>query len=412
MVPARFIAETLGKEVDFDASTNTVLIYGDPYSSSENQEQNSSTTPQLPEKEPEKEPVEEPEIVPVLTGFTHSSSDSSGKTTLTIKLTTDIAYENTVSPFALSNPNRAVFDIPKTDTGAKIKNTTFSDGPVTAIRFGHDSERTRVVVDVSGEIISYKATQSDTLITLTVVAKQSAEEPEDDKTTTPTTPDTNNSSGTDSSAGKNNSKKIIVIDAGHGGSDPGAISEVIEGKTIREKDITLSIAKKTKDILTNKGYNVILTRSGDTYPSLTERAEIANDNGAAIFVSIHMNSSPSEDPSGTETYYCTINNDDDFGTTSQSLAQNIQSRLYKALQSRDRGVKTANHAVTKRSLMPAVLIEVGFISNADEAALLTTSSYQNKAASAIAEGIIATWKNIEMPDNWDELAKKREEALN
>ena len=124
-----------------------------------------------------------------------------------------------------------------------------------------------------------------------------------------------------------------------------------------------------------------------------------------------MNSSPSESPKGTETYYSTINNGNDFNTTSKTLATNIQTRLQKALNSTNRGVKTANHAVTRKSLMPAALVEVGFISNAEEAALLTSSSYQNKAASAIAEGIIATWKNIEMPEDWEELVLDRVNAL-
>ena len=175
--------------------------------------------------------------------------------------------------------------------------------------------------------------------------------------------------------------------------------------------MTLSVAKKVSNILATKGYNVVMTREGDTLPSLTKRAEIANTCGAALFISIHMNSSPSEPPSGTETYYSVLNNEDDFGTTSAALAKNIQTRLQKALSSIDRGVKTANHAVTKRSLMPAVLIEVGFISNTKEAGLLCTDAYQNKAANAIAEGIIATWKDVTMPTNWEQLAKERDEAL-
>ena len=124
-----------------------------------------------------------------------------------------------------------------------------------------------------------------------------------------------------------------------------------------------------------------------------------------------MNSSPSADPSGTETYYSEINNGDDFGVKSSKLAKNIQDRLYKVLESINRGVKTANHAVTRNSIMPAVLVEVGFISNADQAELLLTSSYQNKAAKAIAEGIMATHNEVTMPKDWYNLVIERVEAL-
>ena len=245
------------------------------------------------------------------------------------------------------------------------------------------------------------------------------ETPKPSATTTPTQTPTQTPEGTLPSSGpvvtpdsyKDIGKKIIVIDAGHGGTDPGAVSGVLGSKTVNEKDITLGIAKKLRDTLESNGYTVVMTRDSDTYPTLNQRAEKANRAGAALFVSIHMNSSPSSDPSGTETYYSEINNGDDFGITSKKLAESVQNKLYKALDSRNRGVKTANHAVTRNSIMPAILIEVGFISNAKQAELLLTSDYQQKAASAIANGIIECWDDISVPKDWSSLVLKRIDAL-
>lgn len=412
MVPARFIAETLGKTVDFDSTTNTVLIYTAPQSTPKPAQTPTPTkTPvatQTPKPTKTPAPTAKPVSSAVLTKATYSQSTSSGNTTLTLTLTTDVNYEGSVSSFTLDNPYRTVFDIPNASMGSGLKNITLSSSPFSGIRFGYDGSRTRVVIDSSAKAVSYKASKSGKTITITATAKNTS-------TVSPTpvptqTPKPTTTPSTTAPTTKNNAKKYIVIDPGHGGADPGAVSTVLK-EQLNEKDLTLSIAKKVSNILATRGYNVVMTREGDTLPSLSKRAEIANDCGAALFVSIHMNSSPSESPSGTETYYSQINNDDDFGTTSAVLAKNIQTLLQKALNSVDRGVKTANHAVTKRSLMPAVLIEVGFISNTKEAGLLSTEEYQNKAANAIAEGIIQTWKDVVMPTNWDELAAKRNEAL-
>ncbi len=412
MVPVRFIAELLGKQVDFEQSTYTVIIHD------------------------ASDVLKDPTII----SETHSLS--SGNKKLTLMLNADADFISDVSSFTLSDPTRVVFDFPGSAYTVSPNTIPIDDSPISAIRFGYDGNRTRVVVDVSGKLTSFDAVQNGRYTTITVAASEApASTPsptkkpttsDDDSgkkpvtsekpttTTTPTpTPTTKPTTTTVPTSGpvvtpdsyNNLNKKIIVIDAGHGGSDPGAVSEVLEDKTVNEKDITLSIALKVRDILEDEGYTVVMTRASDTYPTLNERAELANRTGAAVFVSIHMNSSPSADPSGTETYYSEINNGDDFGAKSSELAKNIQDRLYKALGSTNRGVKTANHAVTRNSLMPAVLVEVGFISNADQAKLLTTASHQNKAANAIAEGIIVTWDDITMPKNWDNLAIERVEAL-
>ena len=187
-----------------------------------------------------------------------------------------------------------------------------------------------------------------------------------------------------------------MIDAGHGGSDPGALG-TLDGKTIKEKDLNLSIAKKVQSILQSYGYKTAMTRKGDTLPSLTERPEMANDLDCALFVSIHINSATAVEASGTEVYYSEENNGDEYGVTSQELAENVLDGMLKYMKSGDRGVRMANWAVTRRANMPAILLEVGFISNEDELRMMCTSSYQEKVAKGIAEGIINTIHYVDVP---------------
>lgn len=176
----------------------------------------------------------------------------------------------------------------------------------------------------------------------------------------------------------------IVVDAGHGGSDTGAI-----GNGLKEKDITLDVAKRLQSKLSAQGAKVVMTRTSDTYPTLTERVEMANSIGADVFVSIHINSSTSPSASGTETYW----NRTYAAAESKELATYIQRELIDELGTKDRGVKEANFYVIKNSKMASVLTELAFISNSNDANLLKTSTFREKAAQAIFQGISAYWKN-------------------
>lgn len=189
---------------------------------------------------------------------------------------------------------------------------------------------------------------------------------------------------------KPDGSKLIVIDAGHGGKDSGALGKIGD-TTINEKDLTLSIAAKTVNILKSSGLNVMMTRDSDTYPTLEDRVNFANGNNASLFVSIHINANDKPEPYGIETYYCTTNNNNDYGITSEALAGDIQKNLIENLGGKNRGVKTANFYVIKNTVMPAVLIETGFITNEEEVKKLADDSYQQKAAEAIASAIT---KNI------------------
>lgn len=175
--------------------------------------------------------------------------------------------------------------------------------------------------------------------------------------------------------------RIIVIDAGHGGKDPGASSN---GAV--EKEITLKVANVVKNKLQADGAKVIMTRTGDTYPTLEDRVQIALNNYAEIFVSIHVNSATTTSASGTETYYSiegNVNVEED-----QLLAKCINSQIVKNANMKDRGIKQADFYVIRSMILPSVLVELGFITNPEDRSKLTSSQYINIFGDSIYKGIV------------------------
>lgn len=171
-------------------------------------------------------------------------------------------------------------------------------------------------------------------------------------------------------------KVDIVLDAGHGGKDQGA-----NAGNVLEKDITLEITQKTKELLEEAGYKVGMVREDDTFVALDDRAEYANRKKAQVFVSIHCNSAE-EEADGIETFYT-----EQKGEQSQQLAQTIQENVIAQTEARDREAKTADYTVTVRTDMPAALVEVGFLSDSEECRMLQQEDYQEKIAEGIAGGI-------------------------
>ena len=168
----------------------------------------------------------------------------------------------------------------------------------------------------------------------------------------------------------------ICIDAGHGGYDPGAVNG-----SHREADYALAIAKKTGELLEKHGFTVFYTRLTDSFVPLGARSGRANYGKADLFVSVHLNSAVSKKARGAEMLIY------GRGGEAEKLADCIQSELVTAAGTLNRGVKTQNIAVLRQTNMPAVLVEVGFISNDEECARLATDEYQSKAAEAICRGI-------------------------
>ena len=209
----------------------------------------------------------------------------------------------------------------------------------------------------------------------------------------------------------------IVIDPGHGGDDTGAKSP--DGLT--EKELTLAIARRLARILESRGHAVRLTRDGDQSRALTDRTALANRLEAPVFVSLHANASTFSSVSGAETYYMSLDSASDEAAAatanlenradgsvderspldlilwdlaqaevlneSADLALAVQGRLNARLGSRDRGVKQAPFVVLTGATMPAILVEVGFLSNTSEAQKLIQPDYQQQLAEAVAAGI-------------------------
>ncbi len=395
MVPVRFISESLDMNVEFN----------DPIIHITNSSYSGNTTPK-----PTTSPSPSPTVAPskdlaLLKKLTYSNS---GNNTLKVVATIS-GTPGKVDSFTLKSPTRLVVDIYNCNYTVSTQYNVNMNG-ISQIRVGFDDGRTRLVFDAE-TVKSYKATLTDNKLTITVTTSGSntsvTQTPTPSPTITPK-PSTSPVEITDIPyAEHSNSDKLIVIDAGHGGKDGGA-SGTLDEKTVLEKNLTLQMALKTRDILVNKGYKVKLTRETDEYPTLQARADFANNSNAAVFVSIHINSADSiPTASGTEVFYASLNNDTSYGLKSSNLAKYIQEYMIANLSSKDRGVKESNHLVTRTAIMPSALVEVGFISNEDELRNMTSTSYQNKVAQAIAAGIIKAIGKIEIPDNTDELLEQR-----
>ena len=184
---------------------------------------------------------------------------------------------------------------------------------------------------------------------------------------------------------KNNSgsavkDRIIVIDPGHGGTDPGAVSNGAQ-----EKQVVLAVSQKLKTMLEAKGAKVYMSRSGDTYPTLENRVAYAREKNGEMFISIHANAA-SASASGTETFYSISNNAN--ALEDKVLAQYINEEIVKNANMKDRDVKQADYYVIKNLTMPAVLVELGFITNASDRDKLIATKYQEIYAQSIYNGIM------------------------
>ena len=225
---------------------------------------------------------------------------------------------------------------------------------------------------------------------------------------------------------------VVVLDAGHGGKDPGNM-----GNGYKEKDIALSIVLKVGKELERRGIKVVYTRSTDVFIPLMERGQIANDAEADLFVSVHCNSHSSQ-ASGTETFVLGLNRnetnfevakrensviymEEDYKVTyngfdpnspesfigmtlmqeeylNQSilLADLIQKKFTNDLRRKNRGVKEGALIVLHQTYMPSVLVEVGFLTNDSEGAFLNSVAGQNKMANAIVDGILGYGNQINL----------------
>lgn len=171
------------------------------------------------------------------------------------------------------------------------------------------------------------------------------------------------------------SKNLVILDPGHGGADTGAMRG-----DILEKDITLDVSKRVAQILAKNGVQVEMTRWEDKTVSLSERVDISNTKSPICFVSIHVNSSVKDAITGVEMHY--------YHDSSYKLALMVHKNMVANLNSNDRGLFRSKFYVINHTQVPAVLVEMGFISNPEERKQMLSDSRKQKTAEAIAQGVL------------------------
>ncbi|WP_339287443.1 N-acetylmuramoyl-L-alanine amidase family protein [Paenibacillus sp. FSL E2-0201] len=379
LVPLRFVGEQTGTTVGWDNVTKTVYL--------------TSPAPEIGGGDAETT-VPDTSVTPPSNNGSNGNTATDGDTSTTAltnlsfvdnKLILAVNGSVTPSVFTMTDKDRIVVDLPNTSFGDSFhqnlsvgKNQsgqlTIAEYPnVSTIRyslFSSSPSTIRIVIDLNSPN-SYSLINANDGLIIVDLNGTSVTTPE---TTLPEVPVT-----TPPPATGNTDKKVIVIDAGHGGKDPGSSSV----NKLKEKDFTLPTALKIAELLKKEpNIEVVLTRSDDTYPTLQDRSNLANKVKADLFISVHANSIPvggKSNPSGTETYY----------TRNDSLlfAQTVHKYLSVATGLQDRGVRQANYHVTRETKMPAILLECGYLSNTKDEALLYTADFQNKVASAVVSGI-------------------------
>lgn len=182
--------------------------------------------------------------------------------------------------------------------------------------------------------------------------------------------------------------KVIVLDPGHGGSDPGAVGRVLG---VTDAEIGLNVGQRLRDLLEASGATVIMTRNTDIRVGLNDRPTMANEAEADLFVSIHGNSATNTAACGIQVYYYAPSTNANLYAQSyvrKELASKVSAGL-QATTGTTSDVRTANYAVLRENDRPSILVETGFLSNAEEEALLAQDSYRQKLAQGIYDGIVA-----------------------
>lgn len=169
----------------------------------------------------------------------------------------------------------------------------------------------------------------------------------------------------------------VVIDAGHGGTDAGGIRQNL----IPEKGVALDVARRLREKLSAAGLRTVMTRNSDVFIPLDTRVNIANAQSRAIFVSIHFNSALRVGARGIETYYS--------GKSGIPLARRIQANVMTTTSGENRGIKHANYYVLRKTRTTAVLVECGFLTNPQDAALAMKAAYRDRLATQIAKAILS-----------------------
>lgn len=359
LVPIRFIGEQFGLKVTWDNTAKVVNLITPEIPDSTNNTGESSgdggTSVVVP-------PVDTTTNLTMVNGISFSEN----------RLT--IAMDGNSQPVVskATGPDRIVIDLP---------NATFSDVFGTGQVLSPDLNGSLAVTDypdVSGVRYSLYSTNPYTVrfvIDLNQAKNYSVNVSGD--VSKLVVVDLNAASTNDTATLPGNSgRKLVVLDAGHGAKDSGAVG--VTGKY--EKNFNLAVVLKAAALLKQENMvDVVLTRSDDTFLELKERAGMANNLKADLFISVHANSGSSSAASGSETYY--------QRAASKALANVMHKYLVQATGLSDRGVRYGNFHVIRETTMPAVLLEVGYLSNKGDESLLFSEDLQNKVAAGIVAGI-------------------------
>ena len=361
MIPARYVAESLGFGVEFDSYSDTVII-------------NSQGNPSISQQ-----PVYSSE--PTITGYSY---EQDGNTLIaTFTLNQSVGY----SHFTLDYPARIVIDTEKTVRNSNLVDRNVGINGVTSIRFGQQAGGVRIVFDMA-QLSNYSVGIHDNKLVVRI-GEDITQKPTG--VTTPTVPTPEPEEPVIPDPPSYAPTRTVYLDPGHGGDDPGAIHTDEFGVAWKEADINLSVALKVRDILEQNNVNVYMSRTANTTVGLTDRPNDANAKQATLFVSVHTNSFVADSAHGIETWGTLYLSATYAGINDKILAQNIQNAVIKETGAYSRGIKDSTGlAVLRHSIMPSVLVEVGFISNNDERWLMFTDDYRNKLARGIANGILKT----------------------
>lgn len=375
LVPARFVSESLNFDVKWDDKTRTVHI-------------------NTPVKEPEKVPeTENPDKISKTTikSMVYSVSDNN----FVLKFTFSAPLDS-YSLYNIDNPVRTVLEL-KGASYSGSKTITVGSGGIKQIRTANHDDYYKIVADLDEVLKKNFVLSSDKLsATLSFTTSEKIESENIDSEL----PSTNENTDVDDEDEPEiiydkywevTDQSVVVLDAGHGGTDVGAIGyNELGEKVVYEKDVNLAVTLETARILKENGINVMLTRSEDSSLALSQRYRFSNTNNALLFVSIHHNSHETSVPNGALTLYSNAK-DTKYPNlkSSKSIAKTIQKHLVEATGLYNGGTRSEDElAVLRGTETSAVLVEVAFVSNYDDQKFILDEENLKKAAAGIAAGIL------------------------
>lgn len=447
MIPARFVAENLGMEVGFDTKTDTIIINNKPESTKEPEAEKNGEVAVLYEKyetnaenlsmsirlktdkkaETNAFVLTEPSriVVDVLSGSFASlpSEIEVGKgnvnkirfgnqkdsARIVVDISENLGYnvkceENyVIIEIKMSSVEEKKTDILSTATYRKQGTIDAFESPYEILNTEllTSENKLKITVNTNGETGENSSKAVNTLYAEAIAFEQTEKEEGKFIISLKNSKVRFNVSGEKIVYIKSEIaplKKSVMLDAGHGGSDPGAVYTDENGNVmLKEKDLNLAVTLKVKDILEKNGVEVNLIRSEDIYVDFLKVGSIANSVGSTLFVSIHTNSFTNTEVNGIEVYGYLSGGTVSNGMSSEQLSNNLLNGLIDETGANNRGVRDGKSlAVVNSTKAPAALVEIGFITNKEEREKMETEEYKQKLAQGIANGILKSFEEMEI----------------